>query len=477
VTAGDAFQWIQSVVGRVFRGRDEIDLTSGSISWPLFYLSLPIVITYLLQTAYNLADTFWVGRYSTEALAAISFAFPMIFLLISLGMGLAVAGSVLVAQHTGAEEEREAEYAASQTVLLGLAASVLLGVFGYLVVDDLLWVFGASPAVHELATAYMRIISLGLPAMFGFFMFISLMRGYGDTITPMQLMFGSVVLNIVLDPFVIFGWGPFPALGIEGAAYATILSRALATAVGMAIMFTGVRGVRIRLRDMRPDPAFARKVARIGAPASLEGSGRAVSVNAMLIIIGLFPTTVVAAFGVGVRVFSVIFLPAIAVGRGTETMTGQNLGAGEPDRAGRATRFAATAMFGILAAMGVAIWLGAPPVVGVFTDDPDVIAVGADFLRWVAPTFGFIGVMRAYAGSFRGAGRTLTSAAIGIIMLGVVRLPLAWVASRSMGSSGIWLSFAVSNVVGAAVAYAWYQRGTWRSADVRMERGPTTADD
>jgi len=158
-------------------------------------------------------------------------------------------------------------------------------------------------------------------------------------------------------------------------------------------------------------------------------------------------------------------------------MTGQNIGAGEPDRAGRATRFAATAMFGILAAMGVAIWLGAPPVVGVFTDDPDVIAVGADFLRWVAPTFGFIGVMRAYAGSFRGAGRTLTSAAIGIIMLGVVRLPLAWVASRSMGSSGIWLSFAVSNVVGAAVAYAWYQRGTWRSADVRMDRGPTAADD
>jgi putative MATE family efflux protein len=472
----EAVARVRTAVGSLFKGREEVDLTSGSIGKPMFYLALPIVVTNLLQTAYNLADTFWVGQYSTNALAAISFAFPMIFLLISLGMGLAVAGSVLVAQHTGAGEDREAEYAASQTVAFAVVVSTVLGLAGYFLVDDLLLIFGAEPAVHELATEYMRIISLGLPAMFGFFIFISLMRGYGDTITPMKVMFGSVVLNIALDPFVIFGWGPFPELGIAGAALATIFSRVLATAVGLYIMFTGTYGVRIRLRDMRPDLPFAKKILDIGAPATVEGTGRAISVNLILIIVGMFPTTIVAAYGIGIRVFSVIFLPAIAVGQGVETMTGQNIGAEKPDRAGKATRFAATAMFGILAAMGVLIFLAAGPVVGVFTDDPEVVRVGAEFLYWVAPTFGFIGVMRAYTGSFRGAGKTLTSAAISVTMLGVIRFPLAWVASQSMGSSGIWLAFAVSNVLGALIAFGWYRRGTWRDADVRMS-GPTPADD
>jgi len=211
--------WLSRRLDRLsglFKGRDEFDLTSGDIAGPLFYLSLPIIVTNLLQTAYNLIDTFWLGQYSTEALAAISFAFPMVFLLISVGMGLSVAGSVLVAQHIGADEESEAEYAASQTVALSLLGAVILGLFGYVFVDGLLGLLGASPDVLPLATDYMEVISLGMPFMFGFFVFIALMRGYGDTITPMLVMLGSVLLNVILDPFLIFGWGLFPELGIEG---------------------------------------------------------------------------------------------------------------------------------------------------------------------------------------------------------------------------------------------------------------------
>jgi len=174
---------------------------------------MPIVVTNLFQTAYNLADTFWLGQYSTDALAAISFAFPMVFLLISLGMGISVAGSVLVAQYTGAGEAREAEYAASQTVTFAVIASVVLGGVGYFFVGEFLELMGASADVLPLAASYMEVISLGLVAMFGFAVFIALMRGYGDTITPMLVMFGSVVLNIALDPFLIFGWGRSPRLG------------------------------------------------------------------------------------------------------------------------------------------------------------------------------------------------------------------------------------------------------------------------
>ena len=458
-------------LGSLFRGPEEFDLTSGSIGKPLFFLSMPIVVTNLFQTAYNLADTFWLGQYSTDALAAISFAFPMVFLLISLGLGISVAGSVLVAQHTGAGDETAAEYAASQTVTFAVMASVVLGGLGYFVVTDFLAFMGASESVLPLATSYMEVISLGLVFMFGFFAFIALMRGYGDTVTPMLVMFGSVVLNIVLDPFVIFGWGPFPELGIEGAALATVFSRGLALTVGLAIMFRGTRGVQINIRDMVPDPSYLPRLVRIGVPASVEGTGRALSMNLLLFIVAMFPDPVVAAYGIGTRLFSVVFLPAIAVARGVETMTGQNIGANEPDRAARAAGLAAKVLFGVLSVVGIVVFVFPDPIVSIFVGEGQenaarVVAVGTQFLRYVALTFGFIGIMRAYTGSFRGAGKTLTAAAISMLMLGVIRLPVAWIAAGEIGASGIWLAFAVSNAVGAAIAYAWYRRGTWREADV-----------
>jgi putative MATE family efflux protein len=474
---------------RFFKGQEDLNLTEGGIVKPLLYLSLPIVVTNLMQTAYNLADTFWLGQYSTEALAAISFAFPMVFLLISLGMGLSVAGSVLVAQHTGAGETEQAEYAASQTVSFAFIASAILGAVGYPFVREFLSFLGASPDVLPGATAYMQVVALGLPFMFGFFVFISLMRGAGDTITPMLVMFGTVVVNVILDPFLINGWTlvadaplvgtiAFPELGIEGAAIATVFSRGVAMLVGLAIMLRGSRGIQINLADMKPDLQYLRKILRIGVPASIEGTGRALSINALLIVVGLFSTSVVAAFGIGTRVFSVIFLPAIAVARGVETMTGQNVGAGKYERAQEANYVAAKGLFAVLGVAGVVIFFLPTPIVSVFTDDPAVLGVGAEFLRYVALSFGFIGIQRAFTGGFRGAGKTMIAAAISITALAVIRLPVAYVASQGLLPTdlwflgqvdvrGIWIAFFVSNVVGATIAWLWFRRGTWRETDVR----------
>ncbi len=453
-------------VGAVFKTREEFDLTSGGIGGPLFYLALPIVVTNLLQTAYNLVDTFWLGRYSDSALAAISFAFPLVFLLISLGMGLAVAGSVLVAQHTGANEPEEAEYAASQVTFFSMVSSLVLGVAAYFVVGDFLALTGASSDVVRLATEYMQVISLGLVFMFVFFTFIFLMRGYGDTITPMLVMLGSVVLNILLDPFLIFGWGPFPRLGIQGAAIATVFSRGLAMFVGLFVMLYTSYGVRVRLRQMTPDASYFRRILRVGGPASVEMTGRALSINALLFVVGMFADPVAAAFGIGTRVFSVVFLPAAAVAQAVETMTGQNVGAGEPDRVAATNHLAARTMFVLLAVLGGFTWLFAPQVVAVFTDSQAIVDEGATFLRYVAPSFGFLGVMRAYVGGIRGTGKTLTAAGITVLVVGVTRLVVAYSGAVTLGSHGIWVAFAVTNVVGATVAFAWFRRGSWREMDL-----------
>ncbi|WP_276254679.1 MATE family efflux transporter [Halomontanus rarus] len=474
-------------VRSLFKSSDEFDLTSGGIAKPLLYLSFPIVVTNLFQTAYNLADTFWLGQYSTNALAAISFAFPMVFLLISLAIGLSVAGSVLVAQHVGAEQFRKAEYAASQTVAFSVILSLLVGAVGYVFAGELVALLGADPEYAPQAVSYMEVFSTGLVFVFGFAMFIALMRGYGDTITPMVVMFGSVVLNIALDPLLIFGFQDNPLFawlslqgleatlydatgfggsGIVGAAIATIASRAAAFGVGLWIMFRGTQGVRIRLGQMVPDLSYARTMLDIGVPASVEMTGRAISVNLMLIIIAMFPTTIVAAYGIGTRIFSVVFLPAIAFSQGIETMTGQNIGAGKPDRAARTNDYGARFLFVILSVVGAVTVLAARPISAIFTTDPAVTDASATFLRIVAPTFGFMGIMRAYNGGFRGAGKTLIAAAIAIGVLGFVRLPVAWFGSIELGSTGLWLAFAVSNVVGAVLAYLWFKRGTWREGDL-----------
>jgi len=477
-------------LGSLFKSQSELDLTDGSIPRSLFFLSFPIVITNLLQVGYNLADTLWLGRYSTEALAAISLGFPLVYLFISLGLGLTVAGSVLVAQHTGADQPEKAEYAASQTVVFTLLAGLILGTLGFQFVAELLGVFGAEPVVLALATDYMEVISLGLPFLFGFTVFIALMRGAGDTVTPMLVMFGTVILNVALDPLLIFGVGPLPELGVEGAAIATVLARGSAMVVGLWLMLRGAHGIRIHLRQMVPDLAYSKKLLRIGVPASVENTGRAISVNAVLVIVTLFSTPVVAAFGVGIRVFSMIFMPAIAIDRGVEAMTGQNIGAGRQDRVVATNRFAAKTSFLILSALGVITFVFAPEIIGVFDDSPAVVAEGATFLRWIAPTFGFVGILRAYSGGFRGAGKTLTAAAIAVLLFGFIRLPIAYVASQGLvpidawffaapNPTGIWFAFAVSGVIAAVVAAGWFERGGWRGGDLTEEsanEAETTTD-
>lgn len=448
-------------VSDLFKSRDELNLLDGPIGKNLFYLSLPIVITNLLRTAYNLADTFWLGRVGEDALAAITFAFPIVFLLISSGIGLAVAGSVLVAQHEGKGQEKGSEYAASQTLGFGLVISTLIGIVGYFIVDDLVALLGADPNVAAMATSYLQIVSLGLVFMFGFSIFIALMRGYGDTVTPMLLMLVTVIFNIILDPFLIFGWWVFPELGIAGAAVATIACRGFATITGIAILATDFRGVTIQFHHVIPEFSFAKKILRIGVPASVESMGTALSVNVLVAIVGMFANSIVAGFGIGIRIFSVVFLPADALSRGVEAMTGQNIGAENFSRARRVNIKASKYGFGILSGLGLICFIWAEPIIGIFSTSQAVIEPGATFLRFVAPTFGLLAIIRSLMGGFRGVGKTLTAAAISISFVGVFRLPIAYFGAVRYGEIGVWVSFPLSIIVGAILAIWLFYRDTW----------------
>lgn len=466
---------LRSAVRRLFASQDDLDLTTGSILGPLAVLALPIVFTNVVQTLYTLVDTFWLGRYSTASLAAITLSYPLVFLLLSVAVGLPVAGSIHVAQATGSGDHRQAARIAAQAVTYSLVAALAIGAVGFLAVDDVLALFDVTAAVRRQAVAYVSLLSLGLPTTVGFVAFLALMRGSGDTITPIPVILGSLALNATLDPLLIQGRWIAPELGIRGAAVATLVARGLAAAVGLAVLCGTTRGLGIRRHQFWPDLSWGRRLVRTGLPTSLEEIVRGLSVSGLLLVVGTFSTAVVAGFGIGIRVVTTVVLATIGVSNAVETMTGQNAGAGRFRRVVRTNYLAAAAAFAVLTAVAAVCWVAARPLVGLFSTDPATVEVGTDFLRWVVPTFGCVGAMRAFVGGFRGIGKTAVSAAIVILTVGLVRLPAAWLGAQSIGPAGVWIAIAASNVLGAGLALSWFTLDVWRDRIGSVLGTPTAA--
>ena len=490
--------------------RSDDSITEGGLVRPMIRLAWPIVTIQLLQVAYNVADTFWLGRFSADAVGAMSIGFPIIFLLISVAGGFTAAGAILVAQYTGAESESSAGTIAGQTLGFVTLLALALSALGYLFTDDLLALLPSqadtTADVIPLAAAYMEVFFLGLPFLFGFFVFSALMRGYGDTQTPMRVMFLSVALNVVLDPILIFGWDAalIPGLGIRGAALATIISRGAASVLGVYILFFTHKGPTVAISDLRLKLEHVKDITRIGVPSALEQSASAAAMLTLTAMVVTFAPAVVAAYGLGNRLVSVIFLPAMGLGRATNTMVGQNLGADQADRAERAVWIAAKASAGVMIAAAAIAALFPEPIVGVFmatgTDRAaETVRLGSEYLRIRSVEFAFIGVLQVLLGAFRGAGDTKTAMtfsivalwlgrvptvaylALGVITLGPLTIPLIDLSlgplvihALDMGPEGIWIGMALGNILGAITAAAYFTRGTWKHTVIDDTPTPTT---
>ena len=434
-------------------------ILQGPIAGALLRLAGPVVLANVFQTFYQLTDTFWVGRLGAEAVAAVSFSFPVIFLFIAVGGGVTIAGTILVAQAEGRGDARQVDYIAGQTYAIVLLLSVVLAAVGYGLAEPLLRLMGAEAGVLGPAAEYLRLSYLGLPFVFGYFVFQALLRGVGDVKTPLYIVGATVLLNLVLDPLFILGWGPVPALGVAGAAAATIGTQGLAAAVGAWLLFSGRRPVRARWGDLRPDFDIARRIGRLGFPASVDQAMRALGLTVLVTLVAGFGSDAVAVYGVGTRIFSFVLIPALGLGLATSTVVGQNVGAKQRNRARRTTTIGAWIAFGTMTAAGALAFAFAEPLVAAFVPgEPAVIEAGARFLRIMAPGWGLIGVQVVIGGGFTGAGRTYVSMLISIASLWVLRFPVAWfLSSRTgLGTDGIWWAFPISYAGGALVAVVWF---------------------
>jgi putative MATE family efflux protein len=454
-----------------------VDMTQGPIAGKLTRLAAPLIAGNILQTVYNLVDMFWVGQLGAESVAAVAIVFPTEWLLISVAMGVTIAGAALVSQWTGAGRRDLADFMAAQTTLLAAIISTLLAGVAYALRLPLLAFLGATGPLLQPTLEYVSVIFWAVPFTFLFMAYRSTLQGAGDTIRPMYLVTASNLLNMVLDPLLIFGLGPFPALGVAGAAWATLISRMIVAVIGIGWMFSGRLTVTLKVRNLIPHGPTIRQILRIGIPGGIDGAAMSFSAVALIAIVTRFGPVATAAYGIGVRVMSLVWTISGAVGQGTATGVGQNLGAKQPDRARRVAYTGALGTLALVGLAGVGAALFAPSIMAVFVDDPDVIAEGVRFLRISGWGFGFGGATMAIQGAFQGAGRTNYSMVLSILNRWLLRLPVAMLLAWSLrwGSMGIWWSFLISDVMGFLVGFAWLQRGQWQQQLTQEAKGEAAA--
>ncbi|MFP8889714.1 MATE family efflux transporter [Natrialbaceae archaeon A-CW2] len=482
-----------------------VNVTDDDLFKPLVVLSAPIVLSQVLQVGYNLADTYWVGRLGSDAVAALSYSWAIVFLMVSIGGGLTVAGTVLVSQYKGADDFTRSHHVAGQTLSFVTIVALVFGVIGFALSPWLIRLVGAEPGTdaYVYAVNYTRIIFVSVGFMFWFFIFDALSRGWGDTRTPLYLMGLSVTINVLLDPILILGFTDnplfvwvgatsleaslyaqtgFDGFGVEGAAIATVFARGVAAIAGLYLLFSGRVGLEPTLGDLWLDLPTVKKILEIGAPIATEQGFRASGIALLTALVALAGTDAVAAYGIANRISSLLFLPALGLARGTEAVVGQNLGAEQVGRAWSAVKLSSIMIVSIFIVVIAVAYPLAEPITAFFIEGEDsaqVVTYGAAFILIAGPSYVFMGVFQVLLGGLRGSGSTRAAMVLSIQELWLFRIPISAIAILyfGMGIYGVWYAIALSYVLSAATTVLWFLRGTWTENVVTDEPSPSPAGD
>jgi putative MATE family efflux protein len=447
-------------------------ILEGPLGAALIRLAVPITLGNLLQTGYQLTDAFWVGRLGVAAVAAVSISFPVNFLVIALGAGFGIAGATLSAQYMGAGRQDMVNHVAAQTMMMVTLTSAVLGAAGFALAPYLLELLGVAPDVYAGALGFMRVSFVGIIFVFAYGMFQALMRGVGETRTPLMIVAGTVLLNFLLDPLFIFGFGPLPPQGVMGAALATLATQGLAAALGIAIFLRGRHGIQLSWRGFRPDPVYIKRAFFLGLPGSIELSTRGLGPMLLSFLVAGFGTVTLAAYGVGSNILQFVTIPAWGMSQAVSTLVSQNMGARNLERAARVAWLGAGASFVILSIVGLVAYVLAPALVAFFVPrSPEVITEGAQFIRIMCLAWGGIGVQLCVVSAFRASGNMLAAMVIALVSQFVLQFPLAYVLSKhtSLQASGLWWSFPITTIIVAAVSLCWFAQGGWKATVLTEE--------
>ena len=445
------------------------DFTRGSIPRHLLLFSWPLLVGNLLQTLYNTVDTFWVGRFlGPQALGAVSVSFPVLFILISFVMGITMGTTVLVAQYFGAKDTVQVRRTVHNSFLLLFVLAVIMSIIGVLLHRPILRLIQTPPDLMDQASSYLNVIFIGLVFMFGYNAISAILRGLGDSRTPLRFLFYSTGINIILDPLMIFGVRPFPRMGIQGAALATIISQAISFWLAIRFLNRTSHLVALNLKELKFDPALTRLTIQVGLPAGLQQTIVALGNTVIMGVINTFGPMVVAAWGAASKIDAFTFMPSMSLGLATSALTGQNIGAGQEERVRQVVWWGTVLATVITGVLSVFIFFFPQELLGIFTTDRAVLATGTQCLRILALSYVPFGWMWVTNGALRGAGDTVVPMFITLFTLWLVRVPLAWFLSRqpALAERGIWIAMATSSVLSMILSRAYWSYGGWKGKAV-----------
>ncbi len=465
-TAQRTRSWV-SLLRRAIRG-DEQDFTTGSIDRAIVLLSVPMILEMAMESMFAVVDAFYVARVGTEAVATVGLTESMLTVVYSLAIGLSSAASAMVSRRIGEGKADAAARAGAQTILLALALSLLLAVPGYLFAEDLLGLMTTDARVVAEGAPYTRLMfGANLPILL-LWMLNGIFRGAGDAATAMRALWLANGINIVLDPLLIFGWGPFPEMGLLGAGVATTIGRSVGVAYQLWHLFGVGRIIKLRPVHFLPSPRLMNRLSRIAA----GGAGQYLIASAswifMISILGQLGKDVTAGYTIAIRIMLFTILPAWGMANAASTLVGQNLGAAQPARAEQSAWRAGYFNVVFMLLVSVTYLIAAPFFMRLFTEEPGVVASGALALRIVAGGYVFYGWGMIMAQALNGAGDTRTPTLLNFIFFWLIEMPLGWLLALhwGWGETGVYWSIVLAES-GLAVAATWvFSRGRWKLMEV-----------
>ena len=445
------------------------DYTQGPIGRAILVLAVPMVLEMVMESVFAVCDVFFVSRLGADAVATVGLTESMLTIIYSIAMGLAIGATAVVARRTGERDHEGASRAAVQAIVLGGLVALTLGVAGGIAAPQLLRVMGASPTVLATGTSYARIMYGGNATIVLLFLVNAIFRGAGDAAIAMRVLWLANAINIALGPCLIFGLGPFPALGVKGAAIATNIGRGLGALFALSRLVRG-RAARVSIarKHIRLEPTVMWRMIRLSASGTLQTIIGTASWIGLIRILSTFGSGVLAGYTIGIRVIIFALLPSWGLSNAGATMVGQALGAKNPERAERAVWIAGFYNMCFLGVVGFLFVFFARPIANVFTTDPAVVPYAIDTLRIIALGFLFYAYGMVLAAAFNGAGDTMTPTVLNVVVFWLFEIPLAYVLAKTLGFGprGVYLAVTIAFSMLALLSAALFKRGRWKTRTV-----------
>ena len=445
-----------------------LDYTTAPVGRAVITLAVPMVLEMAMESIFAVADVFWVAHLGADAVATVGLTESMLTVIYTAAMGLSIGATALVARRTGEQDPEGAARAAGQSLLLGAVVAFAIAAVAAPRAESLLRVMGASDGVIATGRGFTTVMLGGNVTVLLLFMLNAVFRGSGDAAIAMRVLWLGNILNIILGPCFIFGLGPFPRLGVTGAAVATNLGRGAAVLCQLFVLWRGQGRVRLTLRHLRLDVALMRSVLRLSGSGTVQILIGTTSYIGLVRILSVFGSPALAGYTIGMRVIMFALLPAFGLSNAAATMVGQNLGAGRPDRAEHAVWKAAQYNMIFLGTVGAIFLLGANGIASLFTRNPLVHPYAVSCLRIVSLGFLFYACGMVLTQAFNGAGDTWTPTLINLGIFWVWEIPLAWWLSShtTLGARGVFTALTVAYSLLAVVSAVLFRRGTWKRTTV-----------